>query len=177
MKKAVFIDRDGILNQLDPTRPQGIPTDIDQFKATPGIRPLLQRLRNAGLPIIVTTHQPGLSDGSLSWNMLNRMHNVLTSLKLVDDILVCPHKAEEKCPCCPPAPGLFREAGNKYELTLNYCFAVSLRWQEIAAIKTVGGIPIQIQSPKNARRNPIKTVKDFEEAVDKIISMNKQNPQ
>ena len=175
MKKAVFIDRDGILNELDPERPKWVPTDVDQFKVTPGIRLLLKRLRDAGFIIIVTTHQPGISDGTLSRKMLNRMHDILLSLKLVDDIMVCPHNADEKCDCCPPEPGLFEEARSKHLLTINYYFAISTRWQEMDAIKHVGGIPIQIKSPKNAKKNLIPTVKNFQEAVQRILYLDKKN--
>jgi hypothetical protein len=44
------------------------------------------------------------------------------------------------------------------------------------AIKAVGGIPIQIASSKNAKNSALTTVKNFEEAVNKIIEMNKKNP-
>jgi histidinol-phosphate phosphatase family protein len=176
MKKAVFIDRDGILNELDPERPKWIPKDVTQFKVTPGIRPLLKKLCDTGFMLIVTTHQPGLSDGSLPRKTLDRMHEILISLKLVDDIVVCPHKTDEKCACCPPMPALFQEVAHRHSLTLHYCFAVSTRWQEMEAIKAVGGIPIQIASPKNAKNSALTTVKNFEEAVNKIIEMNKKNP-
>jgi len=49
MKKAVFIDCDGILNELYPKSPRGIPQSVDQFKLMPGIMPLLKKLRKAGL--------------------------------------------------------------------------------------------------------------------------------
>ena len=148
MKKAIFLERDGILNLVPMDGPQRItPLTLEEFEINPAAAPLLERLRAAGFLLIATTNQPGLSTGLMARRELERMHERLRRAVPLDDILVCPHAEADGCPCHKPRPGLFTEAAFKWQLDLDRCFVISDKWQDAAAARTVGCTSLLIKSP------------------------------
>ena len=89
---------------------------LEDFKINMEVAPFLKKLKDAGMTIIVTTNQPGISRGYLMRRELDRMHNLLRkSLPMIDDLLICAHDDTDHCPCRKPNPGLFSEAAFKLE--------------------------------------------------------------
>ena len=78
MKRAVFIERDAILNEvrMGPKQPIA-PLTLEEFKLIEAAQPALQKLKAAGFVLIATTNQPGLSRGYQSRRELDRMHDLL----------------------------------------------------------------------------------------------------
>jgi D-glycero-D-manno-heptose 1,7-bisphosphate phosphatase len=114
MKAAVFIERDGVLNAVRVERQQPVsPLTLEDFHVNQAAVPLLKKLKAAGLLLIATTNQPGLSRGYQARRELDRMHELLRVTFALDDILVCPHDATDHCTCRLPNPGLLVEAGFK----------------------------------------------------------------
>jgi histidinol phosphatase-like enzyme len=63
-RRAVFLDRDGVLNQLLPGGPAGTsPQSVAETVIYPDVPATLARLRNAGFLLIVTTNQPDVARG------------------------------------------------------------------------------------------------------------------
>ena len=111
MKKAVFIERDGVLNEVKAgPKHQITPLTLDEFKVKKDAEPALKKLKAAGFVLIVTTNQPGLSRGYQSRRELDRMHDIIKRCFPLDDLLVCPHDESDHCPCRKPRPGLLIEA-------------------------------------------------------------------
>ncbi|HOS76331.1 MAG TPA: HAD family hydrolase, partial [Verrucomicrobiota bacterium] len=120
MKPGVFIERDGILNRVRiERRHQVSPLTLEDFQVNQEAAPLLRQLKAAGLLLIATTNQPGLSRGDQSRRELDRMHDLLRRVFPLDDILVCPHEAADQCPCRKPKPGLLLEAAFKWQVDLD----------------------------------------------------------
>jgi len=106
MKQAVFIERDGVLNAIRVEKQQQVtPLTLEDFELREDAAPLLKKLKAAGLILIATTNQPGLSRGYLSRRELDRMHERLRKAFPLDEILVCPHDETDRCPCRKPKPG------------------------------------------------------------------------
>jgi D-glycero-D-manno-heptose 1,7-bisphosphate phosphatase len=148
MKPAVFIERDGILNQARVERHHQVsPLTLDQFHLNKEVAPLLNELKASRLLLIVTTNQPGISRGYQSRRELDRMHELLRSTFPVDDLLVCPHEDTDRCPCRKPKPGLFIEAAHKWGIDLNRSFVVSDKWQDAEAARRAGATSLLVQSP------------------------------
>ena len=73
MKRAVFIERDGVLNEIQPgPKNQIAPLTLEEFKVRKETEPSLARLKKAGYVLIVTTNQPGLSRGYQSRRELDQ---------------------------------------------------------------------------------------------------------
>src|ERR1051325_1418476 len=120
MKRAVFIERDGVLNKVRVERQSQItPSTVPDFKIKEDAAPLLKKLKAAGFTIIVTTNQPGLSRGYPSRRELDLMHDSLRRTLPIDDIFVCPHDEADRCPCRKPKPGLIIEAKFKWQVDMD----------------------------------------------------------
>jgi len=148
MKSAIFIERDGILNQTATVR-QGpsVPLTFQEFQIMDSAVPVFQKLKSSGFLLIVTTNQPGLSNGSLNRREMDRMHDVLSKRFPVDDILVCPHDSDDDCACRKPGTGLFTEAAFKHHLDLERCYVVSDKWQDARAARHIGAVSLLLESP------------------------------
>jgi len=176
MKKAVFIERDGVLNQAFVNGRQQVgPASLAEFRLQEGVLPLLARLKEAGFLLLVTTNQPGIARGDLSRRELDRMHDQLRRLIPVDDIFICPHDDPDRCPCRKPRPGLFQEARCKWQLNMNASFVVSDKWQDVEAARSAGCTSILIRSAWNGAAHPDLILQDFGSVVEKILSL--QPPQ
>jgi len=148
MRPAVFIERDGILilDRLEGVQPMP-PLFLEQMEPrTEALEPLRQ-LKAAGFLLIATTNQPGLSHGSLSRRELDRMHSVLRQMFCPDDIFICPHDADDCCPCRKPKPGLLIEAAFKWHVNMERSFVLSNKWQDAEAAHNAGCTSVLISSP------------------------------
>jgi D-glycero-D-manno-heptose 1,7-bisphosphate phosphatase len=173
MKLAVFIERDGILNQARVERLHQVsPLTMDDFKVNPDAVPLLQKMKAAGLVLIATTNQPGLSRGYQSRREMDRMHDLLRRTFPLDDILVCPHDETDQCPCRKPKPGLLVEASFKWHLSLDRSFVVSDKWQDAEAARLAGSTSVLVQSPFVGKVHRDFLVNDLASAVEKILMVN-----
>jgi D-glycero-D-manno-heptose 1,7-bisphosphate phosphatase len=148
MKSGVFIERDGVLNRVRVEHGHQVsPLTLDEFRVNRNALPLLRELKAAGLVLIATTNQPGLSRGYQSRGELDRMHELLRRFFPLDDILVCPHDETDDCPCRKPNPGLLEEAAFQWQLDLDRSFVISDKWPDAAAARAAGCTSLLIQSP------------------------------
>ena len=177
MKAAVFIEPDGVLNEVRVERQQLVsPLTLEEFRVNQDAIPLLKKLKDSGLLLIAITNQPGLSRGYQARRELDRMHEVLRATFALDDILVCPHDAADSCTCRPPRPGLLVEAGFKWRLNLDHCFVISDRWQDAEAARTAGCVALLLQSPWNGKAPRDPVVPDLTAAVDKLLRLRAAKP-
>ncbi len=148
MRSAVFIERDGvlILDRLEGCQPMP-PLFLEQMEPNTRALEPLRQLKAAGFLLIATTNQPGLSHGSLSRRELDRMHSVLRQMFCLDDILICPHDANDCCPCRKPKPGLLTEAAFKWHVNMERSFVLSNKWQDAEAAHNAGCTSLLISSP------------------------------
>lgn len=171
MKGAVFIERDGVLNEQFPGRggPRS-PRHCQEFRIRDEAGPPLARLRDAGLLVIATTNQPGLSEGTLSRRELDLMHTLLARRLPLDAVLVCPHLSGDGCPCRKPRPGLVQEAAFRWALRLEHCFVISDKAADAQLARVVGATSLLIRSPWNGGGHHDLCVADLAEAVEKTLA-------
>jgi histidinol phosphatase-like enzyme len=65
----------------------------------------------------------------------------------LDDILICPHDANDCCPCRKPKPGLLIEAAFKWHVNMESSFVISNKWQDAEAAHNAGCTSLLISSP------------------------------
>lgn len=172
MKRAVFIERDGVLNevQLGPKN-QIAPLTLEEFKVRKEAEPALSKLKKAGYVLIVTTNQPGLSRGYQSRRELDRMHDIIRRCFPVDDIMVCPHDEADHCPCRKPRPGLLIEAAFKWHLNLDQSYVISDKWHDAEAARTAGCTSLLISSPWVGKVHHDFVLPDIAAVAEKILSL------
>jgi len=172
MKQGVFIERDGILNQVRVERQhQHGPLTLEELRVNKAAVPLLAKLQTAGLLLIATTNQPGLSRGYQNRRELDRMHDLLLKTFGLDDILVCPHDETDRCPCRKPNPGLLVEAAFKWHLDLDRSFVISDKWQDAEAARTAGCTSLLVDSPWLGKVHRDFVLPDLAAVVEKILRL------
>lgn len=175
MKKAVFIERDGILNEVKAgPKHQIAPLTLEEFTINKKAEPALRKLKTAGFVLIVTTSQPGLSRGYQSRRELDRMHDIIRRSFIIDDLMVCPHDESDHCPCRKPRPGLFIEAAFKWHLNLDHSFVISDKWQDAEAARTAGCTSLLLQSPWVGNVHHDFVLPDLDAIAEKILTLKAQ---
>jgi D-glycero-D-manno-heptose 1,7-bisphosphate phosphatase len=175
MKKAVFIERDGILNEVrQGPRQQITPVTMEEFVVIKERQPHLRALKKAGYVLIATTNQPGLSRGYQSRRELDRMHDILRRVFPLDDIFVCPHDESDHCPCRKPKSGLLIEAAFKWHLNLDHSFVISDKWQDSEAARTAGCTSLLVQSPYIGNVHHDFILPDFDSLIEKLLQLKPQ---
>ncbi len=140
MKPAVFLDRDGTINEQ-----MGYINHIDRFQLLPGVGGAIARLNKAAVPVVVVTNQSGLARGYFPESLLAEVHGKMERQLAeegahVDAIYICPHHPEakeerfrQKCNCRKPKNGLFLDAARDLNLDLSRSYVVGDRWSDLKA--------------------------------------------
>lgn len=175
MKRAVFFERDGILNEArSGPKHQVSPLTIEEFKINTSAKGPMQLLKAAGFVLVATTNQPGISRGYQSRRELDRIHDLLRRVLPLDDIFVCAHDESDHCPCRKPQPGLFIEAAFKWHLNLDHSFVISDKWQDAEAARTTGCTSLLVKSPWLGNVHRDFVLSDLQSTVDKILQLTPQ---
>jgi D-glycero-D-manno-heptose 1,7-bisphosphate phosphatase len=180
--RAVFLDRDGVLNQaiVSGGKP-GAPRTVDEFVIPPDRVASLNELKRRGFALIVVTNQPEVARGRQSIAAIEEMHRRLRAALPVDDVLACFHDEADRCQCRKPWPGLLLEAQQKYDLDLSQSFLIGDRWKDVDAGNAAGCKTVFIDYHYRERgpsTEPSVRVSCLRDAVDWIIShgMSKMAP-
>lgn len=139
MGRAVFLDRDGVINRviLRSNRPHP-PSDISELEILPGVREALLALREAGFRLIVVTNQPDVARGTQKREVVEAIHSKLLKELPLDEIRVCYHDGVDQCHCRKPAAGLLLDAASDAKVDLKASFMVGDRWRDIEAGRLAG---------------------------------------
>ena len=139
MNRAVFIDRDGVINRaiVREGRPDS-PTGLGDLEILPGVPEALQSLRDAGFRLIVATNQPNVGAGRQAQAAVEDIHAYLRSTLPLDDIRVCYHTDVDRCACRKPKPGMLLDAARDWNIDLASSVMVGDRWRDIDAGKAAG---------------------------------------
>ena len=138
-RRAVFLDRDGVLNRVIVRTGRPYPPEsLTEFEILPDAEDLLRRLKNLGFLLLVVTNQPDVGRGRQSRERIEQMHAVLKARLPLDAIFVCYHSNEDDCQCRKPKPGMLLQAAVAYELDLPSCFMIGDRWRDADAGRAAG---------------------------------------
>jgi D-sedoheptulose 7-phosphate isomerase len=174
LRRAVFLDRDGVINRAvvrdgKPFPPSG----MHEFELLPEVESSLQALKAHGFALFVITNQPDVTRGTQTREAVEKIHQSLSSSLPIDDIFVCYHDDNDECGCRKPLPGLLLEARSKHNVDLSRSFVVGDRWRDIDAGHNAGCKTVLIDYGYRERppaRPPEATVGTLREAADWIIS-------
>lgn len=167
MVKAVFFDRDGVINNTIDRGGDCIvlgkkvrftaPWKYDEFKIRNGVSNLFLELKSLGFFIILATNQPDIRYGYLPSIEHEKIMEDVKKLPL-DDIFVCLHGRDDGCECKKPKPGMLVQASKKHNIDLNSSFMVGDSENDILAAKGAGCKSIFY----NDKENNNKFEADFE---------------
>lgn len=120
MKKVVFLDRDGVINQDSPNYIKA----WSEFEFLPGSIAAIKNFCLSGYAVIIITNQSAINRKIMPLRELEHIHfmmrNVISSQGgEITDIFFCPHTPGEECDCRKPEPGLINKAQEKYQINLS----------------------------------------------------------
>ena len=139
MRQAVFLDRDGVLNEpvVRNGRPYP-PASVDALVVCEGAADAMRALREAGFALIVVSNQPDIARGTMSISTVGAINDRLRDELHLDDVLICPHDDPDDCDCRKPKPGLLREGARLHHVDLRRSYLVGDRWRDVEAGAAAG---------------------------------------
>jgi D-glycero-D-manno-heptose 1,7-bisphosphate phosphatase len=172
-RRAVFLDRDGVINQS--VMRDGVPcppATVSETVLADSAAESLARLKDRGFYLLVVTNQPDVRRGTTAKEDVERIHDWLAAQLPLDDFFVCYHDDADDCACRKPRPGLVLEAAAKHAIDLSRSFCIGDRWRDVDAGAAAGCRTILIDHGYNERRpraEPDTRVLSLQEAADWIL--------
>lgn len=140
MRRAVFLDRDGVLNEE-----RGFITSAAEFLLRDGVAEALAELAERDFARIVVTNQSGVARGLISLEALQEIHAKLRaeSGDGIDALYFCPHHPQEgaspcSCACRKPSPGMLLRAAQDHGIELERSWLVGDAPRDIEAGQRAG---------------------------------------
>lgn len=133
-QKAVFLDRDGVLNDaiIKNGKPYP-PASLSELVIAPDVLPALNLLKSLGYLLIGATNQPDVARGTTKQSTVEEMNQALLQQLPLDEIRVCYHDDKDACHCRKPLPGLLLDAALHHHIDLTKSFMIGDRWRDIEA--------------------------------------------
>ena len=172
MTRAVFLDRDGVINANVQRGGRPVaPTSMADFRILAGVDEAIERLKAMGFVLVVVTNQPDVSTGRTPLATIEAMHRELRRRLPVDDVKVCVHVDADGCHCRKPKPGMLLDAARERGIDLSQSIMIGDRWRDIEAGNAAGCLTVLVDWGDNQERpsTPSKTVGSLPEAVAYII--------
>lgn len=172
MRRAVFLDRDGVVNRaiIRGGKPYS-PSTISDFRVLPGVREACRKLREAGFALILITNQPDISRGIVTSEEVAEMHTRLRRYLQLDDIRLCPHDDKDRCACRKPEPGLLLDAAKAWNVDLRSSYVIGDRWRDVEAGHRAGCRTVFIDCGYREQQpnGPFLRVRSLAEAANWIL--------
>ncbi|TAK86091.1 MAG: HAD family hydrolase [Betaproteobacteria bacterium] len=172
MRRAVFLDRDGVLNRalVRDGKPYP-PRSVAEVEILPGTRSALERLRAAGFLTIVVTNQPDVASGKQRREVVEAINAHLRAHLPIDAVKICYHLDQHGCECRKPKPGMLLQAASELGIDLAQSYLVGDRWRDIAAAQAAGCSAYFIDWKYSEKRpnEPYVAVKSLSDAADQIL--------
>jgi histidinol-phosphate phosphatase family protein len=190
-RKAIFMDRDGVIN-VNASRL----SNPDNLVLLPNVAEAIRKINSSGYLAIIATNQPDVSKGYYTFDDLNKVHERMLELIAekgahIDDIYICPHHPEKgfpgevpelkiDCDCRKPKPGLLSKAIKEYGINPEKSWMMGDSSTDIIAGQRAGVSTILIEGLGSGSKEsllykdakPDYSAKHLFEAVDFILSLD-----
>jgi D-glycero-D-manno-heptose 1,7-bisphosphate phosphatase len=147
-RRAVFLDRDGTLNE-----DTGYPADFRQVHIYPDAFEAVRRLGRAGFATVVVTHQSGVGYGYFGPEDIDALHARFLDEFVrfgapLDALYSCPHAPQAApgpgCACAKPRPGLGLRAAAELGLSLGGSYMVGDKVDDVLFGLNIGAVPVLV---------------------------------
>ena len=176
MKRAVFLDRDGVINRpiVRDGKPYP-PMRVEEFEMLPGVAEACARLKAAGFLLVVATNQPDVGRGTLARETVETIHAKMSAMLPLDRIEVCYDAGAahgQPSEFRKPAPGMLLRAAQELGIDLRQSWMVGDRWRDIDCGSSAGcrTVFIDLGYDEPLRATPDFRAKDLSDAADIIIA-------
>ena len=172
-KRAVFLDRDGVINAavVRDGKPYP-PANAEEFRLLPGVPEACAQLKEAGFLLVVATNQPDVGRGTQTRENVEAIHSVMCSLLPIDRVEVCYDAGgSDSSEFRKPAPGMLFRAAKLLGIDLTCSFMVGDRWSDVDCGAAAGCSTIFIDYgySESLRHLPDFRVRSLQEAATLIL--------
>jgi len=139
MQRAVFLDRDGVINRAIVR--DGLPyppANAAEMEVLPGVSEALAALKARGFTLLVVTNQPDVARGTTLRAAVDEMHRVLAETLPIDRFYACFHDSADGCACRKPRPGMLLDGARDFGIDLARSYMVGDRWRDCSAGHAAG---------------------------------------
>lgn len=188
MHRAVFLDRDGVVNKLVYNQESGAidsPLNATHFRLVPKVAEAIRMINLLNMKVIIVSNQPAIAYGKLSKrDHLKINQKMIRAIRrkgaFLDDIFYCLHhpkvgnsRYRKRCNCRKPKPGLIYKAARKHDIDLENSYVIGDNLTDIAAGNRAGCVTLLLGNMKCTMCKHIETtgirpdyiVKDLFEAA------------
>jgi D-glycero-D-manno-heptose 1,7-bisphosphate phosphatase len=153
MNKAVFLDRDGTVNEE-----VGYLTDLSKLRLIPGAGAAIRLLNEAGFKIVLVTNQSGVARGHFPESLVHEAHARLRGMlksegARIDAVYYCPHHPKAgnshytiDCDCRKPKTGLIDRAVKELAIDIKHSYMVGDKWSDVELAQRAGVLAILVTS-------------------------------
>jgi len=165
--RAVFVDRDGVLDELVPDPESGLPEsplDPGDVRLLPGVGAALGELEAASYTLIGVSNQPAAAKGKVSREQLLAVHQRVLDLLAAEgihfaDFKLCLHHPDAvvedlrgPCACRKPAPGMLLEAAAERSLDLGSSWMIGDTDTDVEAGRSAGTGTVLVEYPGSSHK-------------------------
>jgi D-glycero-D-manno-heptose 1,7-bisphosphate phosphatase len=164
MRRAVFFDRDGVINVpvVRDGRPYP-PRHAGELHWMAGVHDTLRTLRERGFLLFVVTNQPDVARGTTARSDVEEIHRRMIAELPIERVYTCYHDDADACECRKPKPGMILQGSRDYAVDLSRSWLVGDRWRDIDAGRAAGCRTILLQHDYAER-----PATDFDARVDQL---------
>lgn len=189
--KAIFLDRDGVINKLVYQKEEGIidtPFSESQLEVAESVPDAILKLRNAGYKIIIVSNQPGIAKGYYTKETFEKIQAKMRQIlekkgAIIDDEFYCLHHPDaknsryrKKCSCRKPGIGMITKATKTHKIDIKNSFFVGDGMVDLQAAKKIGCPSILIGNVNSTltkilsekKLEPVYIAHDLKEAAEFI---------
>jgi D-glycero-D-manno-heptose 1,7-bisphosphate phosphatase len=173
-RRAVFLDRDGVLNRAvirdgKPYPPQTV-AEVEMMPEAPAC---LAKLKAAGFLLLVVTNQPDVARGTQTRETVESINASLAARMPIDGFYVCYHDSADGCHCRKPKPGLLTDAAAEHSIDLAASFMIGDRYRDVEAAQAAGCFSVWIDygyAEREPKRPADARVHSITDATDYILA-------
>ena len=175
MRRALFLDRDGVLDELVQYEEWEAPRVLADLRMIDGVRAPLQRFVDAGWLLFIVTNQPNVAKGKAAREEVEAINEaVVRELQVpIARSYICFHQAEDRCECRKPSPYFLREAAREFEVDLAQSWMVGDQDSDLLCGRNAGCKVALIEhvgsAHKRGKVEPDLRVADLEELARVIL--------
>ena len=153
MRRAVFLDRDGVINRavVRDGKPYP-PATLSAVEILPGVREAMLALHQQGFMIVVVTNQPDVARGKTPREQVEAINAFLQKELPIDDFRTCFHDSGDGCHCRKPLPGALLDAAKVHTIDLGASYMVGDRWRDTEAGAKAGCTTILVDYNYSEKR-------------------------